>query len=82
MEWLTGNKIPVGKWASGVFSFFKDNFSGFFDSVADAAKALIEALLREGRIIHLTLRRVRIYGDMAVGENKDDTALIALFEKG
>ena len=45
MEWLTGNKIPVGKWASGVFSFFKDNFSGFFDSVTDAAKALIEALL-------------------------------------
>ncbi|MGV8853918.1 MAG: choline ABC transporter permease subunit [Devosia sp.] len=45
MEWLTDNKIPVGKWASAVFSFFKDNFSGFFDSVADAAKALIEALL-------------------------------------
>jgi len=44
--------------------------------------ARFEALLREGRIIHLTLRRVRIYGDMAVGENKDDTALIALFEKG
>lgn len=43
--------------------------------------ARFEALLREEKIFHLTLRRVRIYGDMAVGDNKDDTALVALFEK-
>ena len=30
---------------------------------------------------HLALTTVRIYGDLAAGPNKDDTALIALFEK-
>ena len=45
MDWLTGNKIPVGKWASGIFAFFKDNFAGLFDSIADAAEALINSLL-------------------------------------
>ncbi len=38
-------------------------------------------LQAEGRIEHLTLTPVRIYGDLAAGPNKDDTALIALFEK-
>ncbi len=33
------------------------------------------------RICRLKLHEVRIYGDMAVGPNKDDTAWIALFEK-
>lgn len=36
----------------------------------------------EGTQIHnLTLTKVRIYGDLAVGPNKDDQAIIALFEK-
>jgi SAM-dependent methyltransferase len=36
----------------------------------------------EGTHIHnLTLTKVRIYGDLAVGPNKDDQAIIALFEK-
>ncbi len=37
--------------------------------------------LEQGQIENLTLPEARIYGDLAVGENKDDTALIALFEK-
>ncbi|MDB5587927.1 MAG: choW [Devosia sp.] len=45
MDWLTDNKIPVGKWASAVFNFLKDNFSGFFDSVAAGAEGLIGGLL-------------------------------------
>lgn len=45
MEWLIDNKIPVGEWASAVFDWLKDNFSGFFDALADGAEALIEMLL-------------------------------------
>lgn len=50
-----------------------------YDSEGFAAK--FAALLREGRIADLRLPEVRIYGDMASGPHKDDTALIALFEK-
>jgi glycine betaine/proline transport system permease protein len=45
MDWLTDNKIPVGKWASAVFGYFKDNFTGFFDALSYGAEALIGALL-------------------------------------
>lgn len=38
-------------------------------------------LLRDRRIFSLSLPEVRIYGDMASGDNKDDTAMVALFEK-
>lgn len=37
--------------------------------------------LEQGRIQCLTLPETRIYGDLASGPHKDDTALIALFEK-
>ena len=37
--------------------------------------------LEDGRIRGLTLPKVHIYGDLASGPHKDDTALIALFEK-
>jgi SAM-dependent methyltransferase len=39
-------------------------------------------LTEDHRISRLTLREVRIYGDLAAGPNKDDTAFIALFERG
>ncbi len=47
------------------------------------AKGFGDALrkLEQGQIENLTLPEARIYGDLAAGENKDDTALIALFEK-
>ncbi len=37
--------------------------------------------MAQGQIQNLTLTEVPIYGDLAVGPNKDDTALIALFER-
>jgi len=37
--------------------------------------------LSRGAIRDLRLPEVRIYGDKAQGEHKDDIALIALFEK-
>ncbi|WP_404402145.1 choline ABC transporter permease subunit [Pelagibacterium halotolerans] len=45
MEWLTNNKIPVGKWASAFFDWLKNNFEGVIDVLADGAEALIEGLL-------------------------------------
>ncbi|MCA0929586.1 class I SAM-dependent DNA methyltransferase [Ruegeria profundi] len=37
--------------------------------------------LTQGEIQNLALPEVRIYGELAAGPNKDDTALIALFER-
>lgn len=45
MEWLTGYKLPVGKLASDMFNWLRDNFSTAFDALADAAEALIDGLL-------------------------------------
>ena len=47
------------------------------------AKGFASALreLEKGKIENLRLKEVRIYGDLAAGPNKDDTAYIALFEK-
>lgn len=50
----------------------------YYEQAGFAAR--FETLL-QGRIHSLTLRETRIYGDLATGENKDDIALIALFEK-
>ncbi len=51
-----------------------------YESAGFAAR--FQELLKDSAIMNLSLKRVRIYGDLAAGENKDDTALIALFEKG
>lgn len=37
--------------------------------------------LQQGQIEHFSLTEVPIYGDLATGENKDDMAFIATFEK-
>lgn len=42
----------------------------------------LQALAAAGALTGLSLPRVRIYGDLAAGAHRDDTALIALFEKG
>jgi len=44
------------------------------------AKAF-DRLTENGAISNLTLPEVKIYGDLATGPHKDDTALIVLFEK-
>ena len=45
MDWLTDNKIPVGKWAKGMFDWLQQNGGWFFDGLSDAMDALISALL-------------------------------------
>ena len=45
MDWLTENKIPVGRWAAGGFDWLQDNAAWFFDTLADTMEALIDAIL-------------------------------------
>ena len=45
MDWLTANKLPVGKTAKIVFDWLKDNAGGFFDALAAAMQALIDGIL-------------------------------------
>ena len=46
MEWLTDNKLPVGKAAKSVFDWLKDNAEPLFDAMSTAMKWLIEAISR------------------------------------
>ena len=45
MEWLTENKIPVGKAAAAVFDWLQINGAVFFDALSDALEAMIDAIL-------------------------------------
>ena len=36
MDWLTENKIPVGKWAGAVFDWLQMHGGWFFDALSDA----------------------------------------------
>jgi len=45
MDWLTENKIPVGRWAGQGFDWLQTNGAWAFDALADAMEALIDAVL-------------------------------------
>ncbi len=45
MDWLTATKIPVGRWARDAVNWLTDNATWFFDRVAEAVNALIDAIL-------------------------------------
>lgn len=45
MEWLTDNKIPVGKSAAWVFEQMQTYGAWFFDALSDAMDAMIEGIL-------------------------------------
>ncbi len=45
MEWLTDTKIPVGKWAAGLFDWLQINGAWFFDGLSLAMDALIDTIL-------------------------------------
>ena len=40
MDWLTANKIPVGKVAKTIFDWLKDNAGGFFDALKGSGAAV------------------------------------------
>ncbi|MBT8413850.1 MAG: choline ABC transporter permease subunit [Boseongicola sp.] len=45
MEWLTENKIPVGKAAASVFDWLQINGAVFFDALSDMLEAMIDGIL-------------------------------------
>lgn len=45
MDWLTENKIPVGDVAEAGFDWLEQRGRAFFDGLADAMEALIDAIL-------------------------------------
>lgn len=45
MDWITENKIPVGRTASNIFDWLQENGAWFFDSLDIALDGLIEAIL-------------------------------------
>ncbi|SNR63878.1 choline ABC transporter permease subunit [Puniceibacterium sediminis] len=45
MDWLSDNKIPIGDWAEAIFGWLQVNGGWFFDGMAVAMEALIEAIL-------------------------------------
>ena len=45
MNWLTDNKIPLGKWIKGFVDFLNDHAAGFFNLVSDVLGFLIEGLI-------------------------------------
>lgn len=45
MDWLTDTKIPVGRTAGQIFDWLQSNGAWFFDGLANAMRALIDAVL-------------------------------------
>ena len=45
MEWLTENKIPIGKAAASIFDWLQINGAFFFDALSDMLEAMIDGIL-------------------------------------
>jgi glycine betaine/proline transport system permease protein len=45
VDWLTDNKIPVGRWARTVFDWMNANLGFIFDRISDAMDWLIASIL-------------------------------------
>jgi glycine betaine/proline transport system permease protein len=45
MDWIAGNKIPVGRWAETVFDWLNVHFAWFFDWLSAVLETMIEAIL-------------------------------------
>ena len=45
MDWLTENKIPIGRWARDAFDWMQVNLGFAFDALSDTLEWLIEAIL-------------------------------------
>jgi glycine betaine/proline transport system permease protein len=44
MEWLTDNKIPLGKWSERFIDFVDANFAWFFDLISDGLRFVMDGL--------------------------------------
>ncbi len=44
-DWLTDNKIPLGKWIKGIVEFLNENVAWLFDFISDVLSFLIEGFI-------------------------------------
>jgi glycine betaine/proline transport system permease protein len=44
VDFITGNKIPIGPWGKAFFGFLTTNFKGFFNTISDALTWFLELL--------------------------------------
>jgi len=79
MDWLTANKIPVGKAAKTVFDWLKEHGSGLFDALAAAMQALIDGILWLLQTPHpLVIVALFVGLTWAIQRNWKTAALVAL----
>lgn len=52
MDWLTDNKIPVGKWIEAAVDFFYAHFAWFFDGITYTFEFLIEGTADTLSLLH------------------------------
>ncbi|RVU33835.1 choline ABC transporter permease subunit [Hwanghaeella grinnelliae] len=52
MDWLTDNKIPVGKWIEAAVDFFYAHFAWFFDGITYTFEFLIEGTADALGLLH------------------------------
>jgi glycine betaine/proline transport system permease protein len=45
MDWLTSNKIPVGRWAKAGIDWLQAHGGAVFDAISDALRAVIDGIL-------------------------------------
>ncbi len=45
MDWLTENKIPLGKWIKSFVDFLNDHAAGFFNTISDVLGFFIEGMI-------------------------------------
>lgn len=45
MEWLEDHKIPVGKWAAGIFNWMQEHLGGVFDAIASVLQTIVDGPL-------------------------------------
>jgi glycine betaine/proline transport system permease protein len=45
VNFLTGNKIPIGEWGKQFFTFLTTNFAWFFDSIARGLTYVLESIV-------------------------------------
>lgn len=52
LEWLTDNKIPLGKWIKSFVDFLLDNLAWFFDWFSEGLQFLIEGFVDGMLLLH------------------------------
>ena len=64
LEWLTDNKIPLGKWIKSFVDFLLDNLAWFFDRFSEGLQFLIEGFV-DGMLLLHPLVMIAIFAVLA-----------------